>query len=83
MTHKVIYPESKFKMLHILGCYKESSHWCLHDPKEHKKEQELRGNWMKVCYLLHIVHPKSIFLIFLITSLNSDIDLLDSTKLGN
>ena len=44
--------------------YKESSDWWLHDPKEHKEEQELRENWLKVCYLLHIIHPQSIFLIF-------------------
>ena len=48
-----------------------------------KEGQELRGNWLKVCYLQHIIHPQSIFPIFLITFLNSDIDLLDLTKLGN
>ena len=53
--------------------YKESSDWWLHDPKEHKE----------VCYLLHVIHPQSIFPIFLIKFLNSDIDLLDLTKLGN
>ena len=63
--------------------YKESSDWWLHDPKEHKEEQELRENWLKVCYLLHIIHPQSMFPIFLITFLNSDTDLLDLTKLGN
>ena len=36
-----------------------------------------------MCYLLHIMHPQSIFPIFLITFLNSDIDLLDLTILGN
>ena len=53
----------------------ESSDWWLHDPKEQKQERKLRGNWLKVCYLLHI-HPQSIFPIFLITFLDSVIDLL-------
>ena len=66
-----------------IGYYKESSAWWLPDPKEHKEEQELRGNWLKVCYLLHIIHPQSIFPIFFITFLNSHIDLLDLTKLGS
>ena len=34
-------------------------------------------------YFLHIIHPQSIFPVFLITFLNSDIDLLDLTKFGN
>ena len=50
--------------------------------KECKEEQGLCGNWLKVCYLLHIIHPQSIFPIFLITFLNSDIDLLVN-MLGN
>ena len=99
MTHKktpnVTHPQSIFMMLHILSILtdhimnqsihynKESSDWCLHHPKEHKEEWDLRENWLKVCYLLHIIHPQSIFSIFLITFLNSDIDLLDLTKLGN
>ena len=66
-----------------IGYYKESSAWRLPDPKEQNEEQELGGNWLKVCYLLYIMHSQSIFLIFLITFLNSDIDLLDLTKLGN
>ena len=60
-----------------------SSGLWLHDPKEHKEETELRGNLLKVCHLLHIIHPQSIIPIFLITFLNSAIDLLDLTKLGN
>ena len=53
------------------------------DPKEHKEKQDLRGNWLKVCYLLHIIQPQSIFPIFLIIFLNSDIGQLDLTKLVN
>ena len=87
MTH----PQSISKILHILrsrsnqpiGYKKESSDWCLHDPKEHKEERDFRGNWLKACYLLHIIHPQSIFPILLIIFINSDIDLLDLTKLGN
>ena len=94
MTHKLIHPESisKIHTIHILGIlknskqpswhYNNSSDWWLHDPKEHKEEHELRRNWPKLCYLLHIIHLQSIFQIFLITFLNSDIDLLDLTKLG-
>ena len=93
--HKVIHPESTSMMLHIVGIIidhisnlpigycKESSGWWLHDPKEHKEEQELLENSLKVCYLLQIMHPQSIFPIFLITFLNSDIDRLDLTKLDN
>ena len=66
-----------------IGFYKQLSVWWLPEPKEHKEEHELRGNWFKVCYLLHIMHLQSIFPIFLITFLNSDIDLLVLTKLGN
>ena len=62
---------------------KESSDWGLYDPKEHKEEGDLRGNWLNVCYLLHIIHPQSIFPIFSIVFLNSDTDLVDLTKLGN
>ena len=96
MTHKVIHPPSvntqdapysrhsnRSYRNQSIGYYKESSDSWLNDPKEHKEEQELRGNWLKVCYLLHIIHPQPIFPIFLITFLNSDIDLLDLTKLGN
>ena len=66
-----------------IGYYRDSSDWWPHDPKEHKEEQELRENWVKLRYLIHIIHPQSIFPIFLIIPLNSDIDLLDLTKLGN
>ena len=60
---------------------KEPSDWCLYESKEHKEEQD--SNWLKTCYLLHIIHPQSILWIFLITFFNSDTDLLDLTKLGN
>ena len=53
------------------------------DPKEHIEKRELRGNWLKVCCFLDIIHSHSIFPIFLITFLNSESDLLDLTKLGN
>ena len=68
---------------HSIEYYKELSDCWLPDPKEHKEEQELRGNLLKVCYLLCIIHPQSIFPIFFITFLNSDIDLKDLTKLGH
>ena len=55
----------------------------MNDPKEHKEQKELQANWLKVCYILHIIHPQSIFRIFMIKFLNSDTDLLDLTKLGN
>ena len=51
--------------------------------KNTKKEPDLRGNWLKVCYLLHIIHPKSILLIFLIIFLNLDNHLPSLTKLDN
>ena len=55
MTHKVTLPESICKKVNTLGILTdhiatrklakiESSDWCLHDPKEHKKERNLRGN---------------------------------------
>ena len=96
VTHKVIhppwvnvqdvphsrYPNRSYRSL-LIGSYKESSDWWIHDPKEHKEEQELRGNWLEVYYLLRIIHPHSLFSIFLVTFLSSDIDLLDLTKFGN
>ena len=63
-----------------IGYNKESSDRCLNDPKEHKEKRDLRENWLRLCYLLDIVHPQSVFPIFLIIHLNSDIDLLDLTK---
>ena len=94
----MIHPESISKMFHIIGIFTDHISTSqldtiksqvpgerhVPDPKErHKEEQELHGNWLKMCYLLHIMHPQSIFPIFLITFLNSDIDLLHLTILGN
>ena len=95
MTHKVIHPpwvniqnapyswhSKRSYRNQPNGYYKESSDWWLHDLK-HKEEQELHGNMLKVGYLLHIIHPQSIFATFLITFVNSDTDLLDLTKLDS
>ena len=53
-----------------VGYNNESSDWCLDDPNEQKEKQDLRGNWLKVCYLLHIIQPHSIISIFLVIFLN-------------
>ena len=42
-----------------IGYHKESIDWCLYDPKEHREARDLRGNWLKVCYFLHIIHSQS------------------------
>ena len=41
------------------GYYKESSGWWLPDHKEHKEEQELRRNWLRV-WTHKVIHPESI-----------------------
>ena len=89
MTHKVIQAESKSKMLHIVVVLTDhiaTSHLdtiksqvpgdylILKNTKKNKNYVEIGSN----C-LLHIMQPQSIFLIFLITFLNSDIDLVDLT----
>ena len=66
-----------------IGYNKQPSGWCLNGPKEHKEKLDLCENWLKVCYLLDIIHSQSILPIFLIIFLNSDIDLLDLIKLSN
>ena len=49
------------------------------------KNTKRNKNYMEIgsVYFLHIIHPQSIFPVFLITFLNSDIDLLDLTIFGN
>ena len=94
VTHKVIHPESISKMLLILGILIDHIATSQLDTIKSRvtgvymilkntEEQELRRNRLKLRYVLHIIRPQSIFPIFLITFLNSDIDLLDLTKLGN
>ena len=89
----MIHPELVSMMLHILGILADHIANIQLDTIKSQVagdymiskniEQGLCGNWLKVCYRLHIIHPQSIFPIFLITFLNSDIDLLDLTRLGN
>ena len=75
------YPRcSTFSVLQIIW---QPANWILSRQvtrEEHKEGEELRANWLKVRYLLHIIHPQLIFPIFLIKFLNSDTDLLDLTK---
>ena len=44
------------------------SGWCIHDPKEHKEERDLCGNWVKTpsvvgegtrCFLNSVDHHKN------------------------
>ena len=82
VIHKVTYPESISNMLLILDIL--TDHIATSQRSERTQSRtRLTRNFIKVCYLLHIIHPQSIIAIFLIIFLNSDTGLLDITKLGN
>ena len=75
MIHKVIHSKSISKILHILDFL--TDHVATRQLDTVKKE-------VTVDVLPSIYHTlKSIFPIFLIIFLNSDIDMLNLTKLGN
>ena len=82
-THKVIHPESISKMVHILGILTDHIATSQLDTIEIQVTGDHMIRKNKLRYLLHNIHPQSIFLIFLIIFLNSDINLLDLTKSGN
>ena len=92
MTQKVTHPESVSKILHILSILADhittsqlttikSQVTGVYMIEKNTKRNEIYVEI--VCYFLYIIHPQSIFSIFLIIFLNSDIDLLDLTKLVN
>ena len=89
---KSAHPESVSEMLQTVGILtdhiatsqlatRKSQVTSFYMSQKNTKKNDLRGNCLIVCYLLHIIHLQSIFLIFLIIFLNSDIDLLDLTKI--
>ena len=91
MTHKLIYPEPISKMLLIFGILTDhiatsQIDWWLHgsnkNTKKNKNYLEI-GSKCATFYVSNIYVSQSIFPIFLITLLNSDIGLLHLTKLGN
>ena len=94
VTHKVIHPESISSMLHIVGILTDhiaasqldaiksqvlGDYPILKNTKNNKNYVEIGSK----CATFYISCTRSqYFQFFLITFLNSDIDLLDLTKLG-
>ena len=86
----MIHPESIYKMLYIAGILIDHIATSQFDAIKSQmsvdylllKNTKKNKSYVEIGYLLHVMRPQSIFPIFLIIFLNSDIDLLDITKLG-